>query len=83
MSKEKPVAGLDLPKMSAHLSDDYLLAKDGDIDLFGLRAPYRKKPIIFAVKGICFTLGIELMLGRILSWRLRIHASLRSKLSVA
>lgn len=56
-------AGLDLPKMSEHLSDDYLLANDGDIDLFGLRAPYRKKPIIFAVKGICFTLGIELMLG--------------------
>lgn len=56
-------AGLDLPKMVSHLSDDYILTKEDEIDPFGLRAPYRTKPIIYAVKGICFTLGIELMLA--------------------
>jgi len=56
-------AGLDLPEMRSHLSDDYMLTEDDEIDLFGLRPPYRSKPIIYAVKGICFTLGIELMLG--------------------
>jgi enoyl-CoA hydratase/carnithine racemase len=56
-------AGLDLPEMRPHLSDDYMLTRDDEIDLFGLRPPYRSKPIIYAVKGICFTLGIELMLG--------------------
>ena len=30
---------------------------------FGLRPPFRTKPVIAAVKGICFTLGIELMLA--------------------
>ena len=56
-------AGLDLPEMKSHLSDEYMLTEEGEIDLFGLRPPYRSKPIIYAVKGICFTLGIELMLG--------------------
>ena len=56
-------AGLDLPEMRPHLSDDYMLTRDDEVDLFGLRPPYRSKPIIYAVKGICFTLGIELMLG--------------------
>ncbi|MDA1331629.1 MAG: crotonase/enoyl-CoA hydratase family protein [Proteobacteria bacterium] len=56
-------AGLDLQKMVPHLSDDYILTKKEEIDLFGLRPPYRTKPIIYAVKGICFTLGIELMLA--------------------
>ena len=56
-------AGLDLPEMRPHLSDDYMLTRDDEIDLFGLRPPYRSKPIIYAVKGICFTLCIEFMLG--------------------
>ncbi|MDC1312106.1 crotonase/enoyl-CoA hydratase family protein [Burkholderiales bacterium] len=56
-------AGLDLPEMKPYLSDEYMLTEEGEIDLFGLRPPYRSKPIIYAVKGICFTLGIELMLG--------------------
>ena len=56
-------AGLDLPKMAAHLNDDFIMATEGKIDIFGLRPPYRTKPVICAVKGICFTLGIELMLA--------------------
>jgi len=33
------------------------------VDPLNLREPFRKKPVIAAVKGICFTIGIELMLA--------------------
>lgn len=56
-------AGLDLPKVAPHLGSDWLMVEDEEIDPFGLRAPFRSKPVIFAVQGICFTLGIELMLA--------------------
>jgi enoyl-CoA hydratase len=56
-------AGLDLPKIAAHLGGDTLLVEVGEIDPFGSRAPFRSKPVIVAVQGICFTLGIELMLA--------------------
>ncbi len=56
-------AGLDLPKMAPHLDSDSLLVEEGEIDPFDLRAPFRSKPVIFAVHGICFTLGIEMMLA--------------------
>ena len=56
-------AGLDLPKMAPHLGSDSLLVEDDEIDPFDLRAPFRGKPVIFAVQGICFTLGIEMMLA--------------------
>ena len=56
-------AGLDLPKMAPHMSGEGLLAEEGEIDPFGLRAPFRCKPVVFAVQGICYTLGIELMLA--------------------
>jgi enoyl-CoA hydratase len=56
-------AGLDLPTMAPHMSGDGLLAGESEIDPFGLRAPFRSKPVVFAVHGICYTLGIELMLA--------------------
>lgn len=56
-------AGLDLPKVAPHLGSDWLMVEEGEIDPFDLRAPFRSKPVIFAVQGICFTLGIELMLA--------------------
>ena len=56
-------AGLDLPKMAAHLGSDSLLVEANEVDPFDLRAPFRSKPVIFAVQGICFTLGIEMMLA--------------------
>jgi len=56
-------AGLDLPKMAKHLGERNGLFPPGSIDPFGLRAPIRTKPAVFAVKGICYTLGIELMLA--------------------
>ena len=56
-------AGLDLPKVAPHLGSDWLMVQEGEIDPFDLRAPFRSKPVVFAVQGICFTLGIELMLA--------------------
>ena len=56
-------AGLDLPKVAPHLGGDTLLVEDGEIDPFESRPPFRSKPVVFAVHGICFTLGIEMMLA--------------------
>ena len=56
-------AGLDLPRVAPHLGSDSLMVNEGEIDPFDLRAPFRSKPVVFAVQGICFTLGIELMLA--------------------
>lgn len=39
------------------------LVPPGLVDPLALRAPYRNKPVVCAVKGICFTIGIELMLA--------------------
>jgi enoyl-CoA hydratase/carnithine racemase len=59
-------AGLDMPSVQAHLERGERLIPHGlvephDIGLPGYRR--RSKPVIAAVKGICFTVGIELMLG--------------------
>ncbi len=35
----------------------------GLIDPLALKRPHRTKPVVCAVKGICFTIGIELMLA--------------------
>lgn len=56
-------AGLDLPKVAPYLGGNTLMVEDGEIDPFGSRAPHRTKPVVFAVHGICFTLGIEMMLA--------------------
>ena len=56
-------AGLDLPKVAPYLGGNTLLVDEGEIDPFESRAPFRSKPIVFAVHGICFTLGIEMMLA--------------------
>lgn len=39
------------------------LVPKGLVDPLGLVAPWRRKPLVAAVKGICFTIGIELMLA--------------------
>ncbi len=36
---------------------------DGGIDIFGLVGPRRRKPVVQAVQGYCFTWGIEMMLN--------------------
>ena len=56
-------AGLDLPKVAPHLGGNTLLVEEGEVDPFGLRPPFRSKPVVVAVQGICFTLGVELMLA--------------------
>ena len=52
-------AGLDLPSIDPTKP----LWPEGLIDPLSLRAPLRTKPVVQAVTGICFTIGIELGLA--------------------
>ncbi len=52
-------AGLQLDRFDITTS----LIEDGAVDPLRLRAPRPSKPVVAAVKGICFTIGIELMLA--------------------
>lgn len=59
-------AGLDLPTIAPMMQRGERLFAHGDIDPFELGLdghPRRTKPLVVAVKGITFTLGIELMLA--------------------
>ena len=56
-------AGLDLPKFDEAMRAGKPLIPNAAIDPFSLKAPFRNKPIVCAVQGICFTAGIELMLA--------------------
>jgi len=55
-------AGLDLPKIAPLMERGEALMPPGEIDPFDF-ARQRSKPIVAAVKGICYTIGIELMLA--------------------
>jgi enoyl-CoA hydratase/carnithine racemase len=56
-------AGLDLPKVvEAWRRGESLFPADA-LDIWDLRPPFRTKPLILAAKGICFTVGVELMLA--------------------
>ncbi|MGE0733842.1 MAG: crotonase/enoyl-CoA hydratase family protein [Alphaproteobacteria bacterium] len=52
-------AGLQLSEFT--ISDPLL--PPGVIDPLGLHPPFRSKPVVVAVHGICYTIGIELMLA--------------------
>jgi enoyl-CoA hydratase len=54
-------AGLDMPKFFGPNAEKWGL-KQGNIDVFGL-ANRCRKPIVTAVQGIVFTIGIEMMLA--------------------
>jgi len=54
-------AGLDMPKFFGPKAEQWGL-KEGNIDVFGL-ANRCRKPIVTAVQGIVFTIGIEMMLA--------------------
>ena len=54
-------AGLDMPKFFGPTAETRNI-KDGNVDVFGL-GKRCKKPIVTAVQGIVFTIGIELMLA--------------------
>lgn len=56
-------AGLDLPKVAPFMGERNLLVDPGQIDPCNNVAPFRTKPVVAAVQGITYTLGIELMLA--------------------
>jgi enoyl-CoA hydratase/carnithine racemase len=56
--------GLELDDIAKNIKTEHRLPlPDGNIDPFGLYGPERTKPVICAVHGMCFTLGIELLLN--------------------
>lgn len=56
-------AGVQLEQIGPMFAAGLHASVPGKIDPFDLFAPLRTKPVIFAVQGICFTVGIELMLA--------------------
>jgi enoyl-CoA hydratase/carnithine racemase len=56
-------AGLQLDQVGPHMAAGHPVFPPGTIDPVSLRPPLRDKPVVAAVQGICFTLGIELMLA--------------------
>ena len=59
-------AGLDLPVVAQYLRSGERLTPAGLVEPYDYGMPgyrRRQKPMIAAVKGICYTVGIELMLG--------------------
>ncbi|MGQ3028822.1 MAG: crotonase/enoyl-CoA hydratase family protein [Ferrovibrionaceae bacterium] len=56
-------AGLDLPAMAPVMAENGLLIPDGMVDPLMTRPPFRTKPVVAAVKGITYTIGMELMLA--------------------
>lgn len=56
-------AGLDLPQWaSVFHGDSFAIPADG-LDPLGLVGSRLRKPVVAAVKGLCFTIGIELLLA--------------------
>ncbi len=56
-------AGLDLAYVGPKAAAGEILVPKGAVDPFQLYEQRRKKPLIMAVQGICFTVGVELMLA--------------------
>jgi enoyl-CoA hydratase len=56
-------AGLDMPKIVPLRRAGQPLIPVDEVDPFNLREPVRTKPLVVALKGICFTVAIELMLA--------------------
>ena len=55
--------GLDLAEWAPAFAGGKMPLPDGAIDPLGLQGPPVRKPVVCAVQGICFTIGIELMLA--------------------
>jgi enoyl-CoA hydratase/carnithine racemase len=55
--------GLDLVKMAPTFGEGRFPMKEGEVDPLGLYGSLRTKPVVCAVQGICFTIGIELLLA--------------------
>lgn len=57
-------AGLQLDQFAPLMARGESVVPPDTVDPFSLREPMRTKPVVCAVQGICFTLGIELMLAQ-------------------
>jgi enoyl-CoA hydratase/carnithine racemase len=56
--------GLDLADVGAHLGAEGLrYVPEGGLDPWGVQSRPVSKPVVMAVNGTCFTLGIELILA--------------------
>jgi len=55
--------GLDLPSVAPRLRATGSAFLPGTVDPLDLFPPHRTKPIVVAVRGYCYTIGIELMLA--------------------
>ena len=55
-------AGLDLPRFAASMRGDEAPAERRGVDPFGMARRCRK-PVVMAVQGVTFTIGIEMLLG--------------------
>jgi enoyl-CoA hydratase len=56
-------AGLDLANVGPAIASGERLFPEGTIDPWATQGEIRRKPLIVAVQGLCFTLGIELILA--------------------
>jgi len=56
-------AGVQLDQIGPWFAEGRHASAPGKVDPFDLFAPLRSKPVVVAVQGICFTVGIELMLA--------------------
>ncbi|HEY4546031.1 MAG TPA: crotonase/enoyl-CoA hydratase family protein [Pedomonas sp.] len=58
-------AGLDLPRFAGLFAkgEDFVAGPPERVDIFARRAPWRKKPLVAAIKGITYTAGLELVLA--------------------
>jgi len=56
-------AGVQLDQIGKWFAEGKHFAPEGIADPFDLFAPLRNKPVVASVQGICFTIGIELMLA--------------------
>jgi len=55
-------AGLDLPRFAQRMRSESAAAPDTGVDVFGMARRVRK-PLVMAVQGVTFTIGIEMMLA--------------------
>jgi enoyl-CoA hydratase/carnithine racemase len=55
--------GLDLPKWAPVFAGGSFVIPEGGLDPLGLVGPRLRKPVVAAVQGLCFTIGIELLLA--------------------
>lgn len=56
-------AGLDLAEVGPHVAGGGSLHVEGGVDPLDLSGPRRAKPVVMAVQGYCYTVGVELALA--------------------